>query len=45
MPETREGSKPEALKWIYIVDMERRAQSLDQANVKKSNAVVKGKRS
>jgi hypothetical protein len=42
MPEKREGSKPEAQKWIYTVDLERRAQPLDQANVKRSNTVVKG---
>jgi len=42
MSETREGLKPEALKWIYTIDLERRAQPLDQANVKRSNAVVKG---
>jgi hypothetical protein len=42
MPETREGSKPEAPKWIYTVDLERRVRSLDQANVKRPNTVVKG---
>jgi hypothetical protein len=42
MPETREGLKPEAPKWIYTIDLERRARLLDQANVKRSNAVVKG---
>jgi hypothetical protein len=42
MPETREGSKLEARKWIYTIDLERRAQTLDQANVKRSNTVVKG---
>jgi hypothetical protein len=43
MPETREGSKLEALKWIYNIDLEGRARPLDQANVKRSNEVVKGK--
>ena len=45
MPETREGPKPEAPKWVYNVDLERRARPLDQANVKRSNAVVKGESS
>ena len=31
----------EALKWIYTVDLGRRSRPLDQANVKRSNAVVK----
>jgi len=45
MLETREGSKPKAPKWIYTIDLERISQTLDQANVKRSNIVVNGESS